>query len=430
MRSITRSVWLILALALLLRIGATAILTDELPPGADESAYRTIAASIASGDGYPDRSEIAGGGPSAASPPGYPYLLGGLFALSGDSVDFARAAQALLGTLTVALIGLVAWQVFGRREVALAALAIAAVYPPLVVISAPLMTESLLLPALLGMVAAALELRRSGALRWAAVAGALGGVAVLTKDVGMIALLVITVAIWARPRLRLESLRAPALAVGVALLVVAPWEVRNASEFGSFVPVSTKLGLGLAGSYNETVRADPEHVWAPPYQLPELRDVLYGTELDEAEVSRELQSRAIDFVGDHPTYPLALAYRNTRRMLQLQTSGLRAADAELLGFSGDSRASAAFKAAYWSSAVGFALLVILTIAAVVRGYARRVPAFIYMLAALQILSLVFIAGGPRYRLPADALLLIVAAPAVAELVSRFVPRRTAAQPAG
>ena len=309
MRGVPKAVWAILALALVLRLGAADLLTSNLEPGADELAYRTIATSVASGDGFPDRPAVAGGGPSASNPPAYPYALGALFWISGDSVNFARVVQALLGTLTVGLIALVAWQVFRRRDVAIAAAAIGAVYPPLVIISAPLMTESLLLPALLGMVAAALAFREGGGLGWAALAGALGGIAILTKDVGLIAFVVVLAAMWEPRRLSPDSLRVPMLAIAVAVTVLLPWQLRNAEAFHSFVPVSTKLGLGLAGSYNETVRADPDHVWAPPYQLAEFHDELYGSKLDEAELSRELEQNAFDFIGDHPGYPFALAGR-------------------------------------------------------------------------------------------------------------------------
>lgn len=415
MRRVPKAAWAILAVALILRLGAVALLTDELEPGADELAYRTIAASIAGGDGFPDRPAVAGGGPSASNPPGYPYALGALFALSDDSVDLARAVDVLLGTLTVALIGLVAWQLFAVRAIALAALAIAAVYPPLIVVGAPLMTESLLLPVLVGMIACALRLRAGGGLGWAALMGGLGGAAILTKDVGLVAFVVLAVAIWSRPRLELRSLAGPGLALLVALLVLAPWQIRNTAAFDSFVPVSTKLGFGLAGSYNEAVRADPDHVWAPPYQLAELRSILYGTDLDEAEVSRELQSRALDFVGEHPGYPFALAGRNLLRMAQLGTAAPGNADAELVGFNGDASGDGLFRAAWWLCAVAFAALALAAVVAVARGWARPIPAFLWILALLAILPLIFIAAGPRYRLPADLILILAAAPTVAAL---------------
>ncbi|MGH2953119.1 MAG: ArnT family glycosyltransferase [Solirubrobacterales bacterium] len=426
--------WAILVVALVLRLAVAETVAGQLPTGADERAYTTIAASVADGDGFPGEAELLGGGPSALSPPGYPYFLGGVFLLSGDSVTAARVVQALLGTVTVALVGLIAWQVFRRREVALAGMAIAAIYPPLLVISAPLMTESLLLPLMLGAVAAALRYRDQGGLRWAIAAGVLGGLAMLTKDIGAIVLLVVAAAIWARPRLSMATIRAPALALAAAAVVALPWTIRNASEFDSLIPVSNKLGIALAGSYNEQARADPDHVWLPPAQLPELNRVFLDPELDEAETARELESRALEFAADHPGYPVALAFQNLRRLLQLQTSSPTASDAEWMGYGGQAAGTTTFSAIFWSSAISFAVLLALVVLAVIRGHARIVPPFILVLALLVVVPLLLIAAGPRFRLPADLLLIIVAAPAAAELassgVARLRGRASASAPAG
>jgi 4-amino-4-deoxy-L-arabinose transferase-like glycosyltransferase len=434
MGRVPKAAWAILAVALLLRVGAAEAITQQLSAGADERAYVTIATSIADGEGFPDEPAVLGGGPSALSPPGYPYLLGGVFLATGDSTTAARAVQALLGTVTVALIGLIAWQIFRRRDVALAAMAMGAVYPPLIVIAAPLMTESLLLPLMLGAVAAALRQRERGGLGWAAAVGALGGLAALTKDIGVIALLVVTFAIWAKPRLTASSLRAPAVALAVAAAIGLPWTIRNAIEFDSLVPVSNKLGIALAGSYNESAREDPEHVWLPPAQLPELNQVFVDPELDEAETARELESRALDVAADHPGYPLALAYQNTRRLLQLDNTALTAFDAEWLGFGGGSAATTTFEAIWWSGAVAFLLLAVLAVLAAIRGDIRAVPKFILVLALLVVVPLLVIAAGPRFRLPVDVLLIVVAAPAAVRLARTIrrrvrVTRRSSSAPA-
>jgi 4-amino-4-deoxy-L-arabinose transferase-like glycosyltransferase len=413
MARVPTAAWAILAVALVLRIGAGALLSDRLEPSADELSYRAIAESIADGDGYLERQVEVGGGPSAASPPAFPYLVGAVFAASDDSLVVARAVQALLGTLTVALIGIVAWLVFERRVVALAAMALAACYPPLVVISAPLMTESLLLPLILGAVAAALLQRRRGGLAWAALAGLLAGLAALTKDVGVIALLAVAVAVWPSPRLRPASLRVPAVALAVAALALTPWTIRNAVEFGELVPITTRLGFGVGGTYNEAVRADPEHVWRPVFLQPEFSELLFDSGLDEADVSAELSERSLEFAADHPGYPLEVAYWNARRLLQLRTSALIDSDAELLGFGGGSANEAAFEIAYWSCAAGFVVLAVLALIAVIRGYAGPVPRFIWVLMALMVLPSLLLAAGPRYRLPAEVLLIVAAAPALA-----------------
>jgi 4-amino-4-deoxy-L-arabinose transferase-like glycosyltransferase len=419
MKGMPKAVWLILLVALVLRVWVGEELTDRLPRGTDGAVYLGMADSIAGGDGFPPRPFDAGAGPSALTSPGYPYVLGGVRAILGESEVVVRALQALLGTLTVALIGLITWQVFRDRAIALAGLTIAALYPALVVISGPVMTESLFLPLMLGAVAAALRQREVGGLGWAAAAGALAGGAALSKSVGLIAAAVIIAAMWPRPRLARPSLAGPAIALGVLVMVMAPWTIRNAIEFDTFVPGSNELGFGIAGAFNEQTREDPDHEWLPPAQLPQFSTLITDPDRTESEVSRELTRRSIEFALDHPGYPFTLALRNAARMAQVRPSGPTEIDAELYGFGVEAAGRATFSLAYWASALGFLALVALVIVSIARGHARRVPVFLAVLAVLAVLPLLLIAGGPRFRLPGDVLLIVFAAPAAAWLATRL-----------
>src|SRR5205085_342685 len=73
-----------LILALALRIGVVA--THRLSLSHDPADYHRIALSIAAGHGYPQSIYAPGGGPSAFRAPGYPYFLGAVFAVSGNSI--------------------------------------------------------------------------------------------------------------------------------------------------------------------------------------------------------------------------------------------------------------------------------------------------------------------------------------------------------
>src|SRR5262249_45529527 len=142
----------------------------------------------------------------------------------------ARLAQAVLGTVIAVLIGAIALRLWGRRT-GLIALALAAVYPPLILFSGALMTEPLLIALLLGSVVALLDRRLI-------VAGVLAGLAVLTRSNAILLLAPLAVgALVARPHRRL--LHAAAF-VAIALAVVSPWTIRNAVAFHAFVPVSTE----------------------------------------------------------------------------------------------------------------------------------------------------------------------------------------------
>ena len=76
------------------------------PPRASRSPY---------GHGFGETGLAAGGGPTAFRPPLYPLFLGAVYAVTGDSITAARLLQALLGVAAVGLLGVIAWQLWGRR---------------------------------------------------------------------------------------------------------------------------------------------------------------------------------------------------------------------------------------------------------------------------------------------------------------------------
>ena len=156
------AVWALLAVALVLRLGYVAA-TPDYTIVHDARDYDYYARSLARGEGY----GLSFGIPTAFRPPGYIFLLAGVYDVAGvaregvdERVPPARIVQAFIGTLAVALIGLIAAQLWGRRA-ALAALALGAVYLPLILIGGALMSEPLFVVLMLGSLAAAIQLRRS-----------------------------------------------------------------------------------------------------------------------------------------------------------------------------------------------------------------------------------------------------------------------------
>lgn len=424
MSAVPKGVWAILALALVVRLGAAWLITDQLTVGADEHGYISLATSIADGDGFPPRPFLADGGPSATFAPGFAYFLGGVFELSGDSTVAARVMQALLGTGVVALLGWISWQLFRDRGAALAALGIGALYPSLVTSGVALMTEPLFLVLELAAVAAALRWREAGAIGWAAAAGALAGLAALTKSVGLIVATLVVVGLWLKPRAARSSLFAPGLALIACLVVLAPWTIRNAAAFDAFVPVSNELGYGLAGAFNDQTRLDPGHEWRSPYVVPAYERDLLDPSIDEAQLARRLESKAADFAGEHPGYPFALAFENLRRLLQLDGAPTRT-DAELIGFEADGETL--FDLIFWAALAGFVVVAGLAVATLAGGRASAVPGFIWGLVVLSVLPLLLISGGPRFRLPADVLLIVIGSPVAADLVRRLRTRQAYAE---
>src|SRR5215203_2801498 len=185
--------WLILALALLLRVGYVAV-TPDYTLVHDALDYDRAAQSIAQGEGWP--TSRAPDRPSAFRPPAYPVLLAVVYTVAGvehatrhERVVAARILGIVISTLVVALVGLVALQLWGRR-VALLAMGGAAIYIPLILVGAAVMSEPLFAALLLGALAAALQHRRSThRWRWLLLAGFLGGLTILTRANALVLLL-------------------------------------------------------------------------------------------------------------------------------------------------------------------------------------------------------------------------------------------------
>lgn len=409
--------WLILAVALAVRVGVV-LATRGFEPVADPADYERYARSLAGGEGFPDSTAPAGG-PTAYRPPLYPLFLSLPYLAGGpDGLMVARLVQAFLGTVTVALIGVVAAQLWGRRP-ALAAMAIAAVYPPLLVIGASLLTEPLLVPLELAAVATALQARRDpGRARWPLAAGGLAGLAALTRPNAILLLLPLAAGLWATGGFARRA-AAPAAAVLVAVAVIAPWTVRNLVEMDRLIPVSTQTGFTLAGTYNDTARLDHER---PAEWIEWFRDERYAryarpdSGLAEAELGERLRQGAFDYALEHPTYVLEVAFWNGARMLHLTGLDDARRDAGAIGI--DEPLGEA-------GVVGFWLVAALALAGAATAAARRAPRWLWAI-PLVMASTVLVIGYVRFRAPIDPFLIMLAGLFLASLRPR---RRDSGRPA-
>jgi 4-amino-4-deoxy-L-arabinose transferase-like glycosyltransferase len=407
----------IVLLALVLRLAAIAA-DDGYRPGNDAFEYDYIARSIADGNGYPPTGYLLQGGPTAVRGPGYPYLLGTTYALSSDSRTVGRLLGAGLGALSVLLLYLLARRIWGRR-VGLVAAMLAAVFPPLVLLSRDLVSETLFIVLELGALLCVLNFRRSGgALRWAAAAGALCGAAALTRNTGLALMLPVALGVWtARPWLKPASPAAPLLAIACAGLAVAPWVFRDTAEFGRFVPITTSAGIATSGTYNGAsyTETGTHGAWRNPQAVPELTALFATPGRDEAEVDAELRRRASDFAWQHPGYVAEVSAWNLLRLFEISRGSVVDADGEVVADRGIGSATPT------RERIGLAIVVILALfgtVAIVRSKPRgpdgppripRGPLFLWLVPILMILIAAPIAGLPRYRLPADPFLLILAA---------------------
>jgi 4-amino-4-deoxy-L-arabinose transferase-like glycosyltransferase len=160
--------------------------------------------------------------PDALRGPGYPAVLALAYRLAGDSLWTARMVNAAIGGALVLLTGVLA-RAAGAGARAWIAAAIVACYPALVLSSVYVMPEGVYS---LWLVAAVMLVRHRSAL-FAVAAGAVAGVAMLTRSVGL-ALVAAPVAMWSRAASAREAswttaLSRVAMFGGAAAVVLLPW---------------------------------------------------------------------------------------------------------------------------------------------------------------------------------------------------------------
>jgi 4-amino-4-deoxy-L-arabinose transferase-like glycosyltransferase len=412
---------LVLGAALAAGVGVV-LLSPDYVPLYDAADYVRHAVSIGNGHGFPDSVLTTVESPSAFRPPLYPYLLGGIYAVFGEVETAARLVGALLGAAAVGLVYLIARAVWSERT-ALAAAAVAAVFPGLVLLNQALISEPLFLVAELAAVLFALWSRAAGgSLRWAAAAGLCCGLAALTRSNGILIVIPIAAGVWvARPRFSRRGLAAPVLAIAVALLTVVPWAVRNSLVFDRVTGFNAQTGYGLAGTYNEDAYEEEGHRagWIPPRLTERYKPLYERTDLDEVELDSELREEAVSYAFDNPRYTVEATGLNALRMFEL-------AGAPPTGFGANRAQMAQSEAEARVDQISLYVLALIAAAGFVlmarMPRERRLPLFAWAVPVLITVVVFPIIGSTRYRTVIYPFLAIAAAPALVATADRLRAR--------
>lgn len=373
----------------------------------DDHAYDRLARGIARTGVYP----AVGGHPTAYRPPGFPYLLGAVYAVVGNGharVVAGRLVQAVLGVALVALVGLLADRLFGRRA-ACWAMGLTALYVPLISAGTSLLAEPLTLVLELGAILAVVAWRRHEQLRWVVAAGALAGAMALCRSNGFVLLIALAVGVWPVTRRLGRGRREGAKRVAVLLLsgaaVVAPWTIRNAVVMRSFIPVSDELGGTLAGTYNPVSAHDVNGpgFWRLYTQIPQYeRATSQLVSGPEPAFQSRLTHLAVQYAEHHPAYVAQVAWYNTRRLFGFNRLSLSQFNASVAGVTSPRVAGAGVYSLWAISALALAGLLS-------RRVRRGLPGFVWLAGGLLFLSIVFVnSEAPRLRLPIDPFVLLVA----------------------
>ncbi len=274
----------------------------------DAGWYHRTATALAGGNGYLSPFTAL---PTAAWPPGYPLVLALAYRVGGAAPTTAVVLNAVFGALTCVLVWRLGLALEGRRTARVASVLIA-LFPSHVFFAALVLSETLFTCLVMGLVVAAVVLleRKPAAatLPWLMWGLAAGAVALVRAEGALVA--VVPAASLVLRGERRASGRVLAATVAGVVIALAPWTLRNARVFGTFVPTSTGFGRTLwighnsvaTGGMNDDVQRAMQEVLAR--SGPRIFDPA-----GELAVDRLLRRDAVAWAVANPGRELALVPR-------------------------------------------------------------------------------------------------------------------------
>jgi 4-amino-4-deoxy-L-arabinose transferase-like glycosyltransferase len=354
----------------------------------------------------------AAGTPTAFWPPGYPLLLGAVYAVFGPSLWVAKGLNVALATATCAMTFALGARLFGAGVGLAAAAAYAAL--PGDVFYAPLLLSEVPFTALVAAVLLlfAVAVRRDRAPVWLGL-GLLLGAAALTRGAGSLLAAVPLAAVWLGGGSLGRTARAALLIALGLLAVVLPWTLRNARVMGAPVAISTSVGMSFYYAHNEL--ADGSETLA----MVRRRDELVAPLRELAQPRREVAemrlglAEALRFARENPLRELSLVPRRWRHLYAHDHAGLRWASparagaerAPVLGPVWDRRLATAADAAFF----GLGLLALLGVPAALAGRDPARLALPLCVAYLSLLHGFLFVGDARYHAPLAPVLALLGA---------------------
>jgi Dolichyl-phosphate-mannose-protein mannosyltransferase len=286
---------------------------------------------VASGDGvyYHAAANVLvdGGGfvnpwngvPTALHPPGWPALLAVPSVAGLDTLLSHQVFACLVGVTTVVLVGVAARTIAGARAGLIAA-TIAAVYPNVWLRERELAAETLIFPLIaivLVLVYRFLANRRTVTL--AALGGACAVLALVRAEQVLLLFVLAALVFIASSGPASRRLAQLAAGVGVAVVVLLPWVIYNATRFEEPVLLTTGFGVTLRGAncpgayYGEQVGSLDPDIWRPPQPGGAQRCAWNAESADESEQDAEFRDKGLAYIHEHAErLPVVLAAREGR----------------------------------------------------------------------------------------------------------------------
>ena len=405
----SKSIWIILAVALLLRVAAAIALGDEvrgLSGANDEITYSTLGERMADGHGltfptgwYP---WIKADAPQAYFSFAMSGGLGMLYSVVGPHPIVARLLMALAGTALVGLIYLLGRRYFDER-VALVGSAISAIYAYLIFYSASLVTEIPFTLAVLASIYFAGSIEREPRLKnWLL----LGCSLVIAVHMRMAVVFFIPLLLlWTLYRAKGAQIRHAALPLAMIAVSIAPATYWNYQTWGKLVPLQTQFGHVFWNGNHPGHEGDFH-----PFQVFEIPADVLALDND-AEITSRLLEMGIANVRKNPGDFLSLTITRLRELFVFWPTEGSSTAANLL------RVFSFGLVAPWALG-GLALNL--------KRWKELMPVILFCAAHVGIHAVTWTMI--RYRVPMDPFLILLAASALVRTQEAMFPKRIA-QPA-
>lgn len=173
--------------------------------------------------------------------PLYSFFLALIYRIFGHGYLFPRLIQGAIGAFSCVMVALIGKRLFGKREGLLAG-CIAALYGPLLHFEGELLRPVLIIFLALAMVLCILSWSEDRPI-WAAIAGLLMGLSVITRENILIVLPVIIIYLWMSSKK--SKWHAPVLFIALTIIPIIPVTVNNYKKSGDLVPISTQGGMNF-----------------------------------------------------------------------------------------------------------------------------------------------------------------------------------------
>lgn len=287
--------------------------------GADMQFYHGAAVALAEGEGYVNPQS---GTNTAQWPPGYPFLLAGLYWLFGPSMPAAWITNIILGALTCVALYIVGCLMAGQRVGAIAGLLLA-VFPGHVFFSSLLLSEILFtFLTVVAMVVMLLVARRGedGSIPRLIVLGLIVGAAALVRGQGLFLVVVAGLLWWLYTADWERALQWTTVVLLTCVAVIVPWSIRNYVAMNGFVFISTNGGNNLWMGNHEG--ANGRLMWGVGLMLLGEAAELPPPEREVAKSNLALRL-GLKFMFTHPWEELQLAGSKVRALYEDDEAALR-----------------------------------------------------------------------------------------------------------